>query len=119
MHRQVGRLLHRLDGEILDGLYDDGTLSADPRDHRRPIFIEMAPAGLALLAATARPASSGLFPSLFRLALAARGVIEFIRLNSPLYLAVHFIGQGGIAQPPAPVIARTGMDTQSSGNATR
>jgi hypothetical protein len=71
----------------------------------------MAPARLALFAATTRLASQGLCPALVRLTLVAGGVIEFVGFDSPLQLAIHFIGQGGIAQPPAPAIAGTDMDT--------
>jgi hypothetical protein len=70
----------------------------------------MTPAGLTLLAATTRSASQALCPALFRLALLASGVVEFIRFNGPLYLALHLIGQSGIAQLPTPAIAGPDME---------
>src|SRR5687768_9750900 len=79
LDRTVGRLLHGLDGKILDRLHDDSPVTAHPRDHGGPIFVIMAPAGLALLAAPTRPTSQGLLAPLFRLPLVASGVIEFIR----------------------------------------
>jgi hypothetical protein len=78
----------------------------------------MTPAELTLLAATTRLASQALCPALFRLALLASDVVEFIRFNGPLYLALHLIGQGGIAQPPTPAIAGPDMDAHPSGDAT-
>jgi hypothetical protein len=79
----------------------------------------MPPAGLTLLAPTTRSASQALFPALFRLALLASSVVEFVRFNGPLYLALHLIGQGGIAHPPTPAIAGPDMDAHLSGDATR
>ena len=52
-----------------------------------------------------------------RAALVARSVIEVIRFDRALHLALHLIGQGRIAQPPAPPIAGPDMDTQLSGDA--
>jgi hypothetical protein len=46
-------------------------------------------------------------------------MIEFIRFDSAFQLAIHFIGQGCITQPPAPAIAGTDMDPQLSGDAPR
>jgi hypothetical protein len=57
----------------------------------------MTTARLALLAATTRPVSQGLFPTLLCLALLASRVIEFIRFNRARQLAIHLIGQSGIA----------------------
>jgi hypothetical protein len=116
-HRQVGCLLHRLDGETLGRLEDDRSLAADPRDNGRAIFFVMPPAGLALLATPPCAASQRLLATPFRLALVASGVIEVIRFDRACQLAVHLVGQGGIAQPPAPAIARVDTDTQFSGEA--
>jgi hypothetical protein len=44
------------------------------------------------------------------LALLTSGVIELIRFNGALQLTIGLIGDGGIAQPPAPAIARAAMD---------
>src|SRR5437899_2324093 len=76
LHRHIGCLLHRLDGEILHGLHHDETLSTDPGDDRGPIFIIMAPARLALLAATTRLVPQRLLPTLLCLSLLASGVVE-------------------------------------------
>src|SRR6185295_15665979 len=62
-HRDAGRLLHRLHGEIFGRLDDDRPLATDPGDHGRPIFVIMAPARLALLTATTCPASQQLLPA--------------------------------------------------------
>src|SRR5712691_9859759 len=43
LHRDVSRLLHRLDGEISGRVEDDSALAAYPRDDRRSIFIIMTP----------------------------------------------------------------------------
>src|SRR5438128_1042813 len=93
-HCQVGGLLYRLHREIFGRLDHDGTLAADPRDDRRPVFVIMAPAGLALLAATTRSASQRLLPALRRLPLVAGGMVEVIRFHRACQLAVHLIGQG-------------------------
>jgi hypothetical protein len=52
------------------------------------------------------------------LALLASGMVEVIGFDRSLQLAVHLIGQGGIAQPPTPAIAGPNMNTQFSGNAS-
>src|ERR1700752_1114510 len=88
---QVSCLLHGLDGKILDGLYDDETLSAHPCDHRRSVFVVMPSAGLTFLAAMTRPASQGLCPAVLGLAFLTCGVIEFIRFDRARQLAIHFI----------------------------
>jgi hypothetical protein len=64
LHRRVGCLLHRLDGEILDGMDHDGTLLADPHDNRWPVFVIVAPARLPFLVATSRLAPQVLFATL-------------------------------------------------------
>src|SRR4029077_19093680 len=48
---EVGRLLHRLHRAISRRLDDDSPLATDPRDDRGPIFVIVAPTGLAFLAA--------------------------------------------------------------------
>jgi hypothetical protein len=57
----------------------------------------MAPTGLALLTATTRSAPQRLLPTLFRLPLVARGMVEVIGFNGTLSLTMHLIGQRGIA----------------------
>src|SRR5262249_45278908 len=47
------------------------------------------------------------------------GLIQVVGFDRPRQLPLHLIGQGRIAEPPAPAIARTGMDPQLSGNAAR
>src|SRR5262245_41314617 len=114
---EVRRLLHRLHREILGRLEDHRPLATDPGDDRGPIFLIMATAWLALLPAPACPAAQRLLPALLGLTFVARRVIEVIRFDRALQLAFHLIRQGGIAQPPAPAIARSDMDTHFSGNA--
>ena len=53
---EVSGLLPRADGTSLHGLDHDRPLAADPRDDGRPVFLIMATARLARLAATTRPA---------------------------------------------------------------
>src|SRR5918912_9730 len=69
LHGQVGGLLYRLDREIFGRVDHNGTLAADPRDDGWPGFVEMAPTGLAFLAAPARSASQRLLPALLGLSL--------------------------------------------------
>src|SRR2546421_12232774 len=118
-HSQVGCLLHRLHGEIFGRLDDDRALATDPGDNGRPVFIVVPPPGLAFLAAPTRPASYGLLPTLLRLALVPRRVIEVISFDRALQLALHLVGQGGIAQPPAPPIAGPDMHPYLSGKTPR
>src|SRR5262245_756308 len=115
---EVGGLLPRLHRKIFGRLDDDRTLPADPRDNRRSIFIIMAPTRFALLSATTCPAPQVLFASVFRLPLVAGGVIEFIGFDRARRLALHLMGQGRIAQPPAPSIAGPDMDTYLPRDAT-
>ena len=77
----------------------------------------MASTGLAFLTVTTRAAPQYVLPALRGLPLVARRVIEVIRFDRALQLALHLIGQGGITQPPAPAVARSDMDTQLSGDA--
>src|SRR5215831_4104880 len=119
VHREVRRLLHRGDGEIAGRLEDDGSLATDPGDDGGPVFVVMPPTGLTLLAASTRAASQRFLPALFRLALLPGGVIEVIRFDGALQLALHLVGQGGIAQPPTPAVAGPDMHPQLSGNAAR
>ena len=115
---EVSGLLHCLDGKIAGRVDDDRALAADPGDDRRPVFLIMAPTGLALLAAAPRPAAQGLLPTLLRLSLVPRGVIEVTGFDCALQLALHLIGERGIAQPPAPAVARPDMHPDLSGNAS-
>jgi len=118
VHREVGGLLHRFDGAIPGRLDDHGPLATAPGNHGGPVFVLVAPARLALLAASTRAASQGLLPALLRLALVARRVLERIRFDRPLQLAVHLIGERGIAQPPAPAVAGPDMHPRLSGDAS-
>src|SRR5215813_4093480 len=61
--------------EISGRLEDDSPLATDPRDDGRPVFVIMAPTGLALLPATTRAAPQRFLPTLLRLALVASGMI--------------------------------------------
>jgi hypothetical protein len=105
-----GGFLHRANGEIPDGLQHDGPLAVDPRNDGGPVFVVMTPAGLAPFASTPRSASQGLWPTLFGLALVPSDVIELIGFNRALQLAIGLVGDGSIAQPPAPAIAGADMD---------
>ena len=90
--------------------YHDSPLATDPCNNRWSVFVIMAPAGLTLLAAATRSATQGLFPTVFGLAFLAGGVREVIRFDRARQLAIGFVGDGRIAQPPAPAIARPVMD---------
>jgi len=103
--------LYRLDGEITGRLDDHSPLATDLGDHCWPVFVIMAPAGLTFLAPATRPASQRFLPTVFGLALVPSSVIEVIRFHRALQLAIGFVGDGRIAQPPAPAVARTDMDT--------
>src|SRR5262249_61486587 len=98
---------------------DASCLAADPADDGRPVLIIVPPSGLTFLATPTRAASQRLLAALGRLALLPSGVIEVIRFDGALQLALHLIGQGGIAQPPAPAIAGPDMDPQLFRNSTR
>jgi len=78
----------------------------------------MASAGLACFAATPRAASQRLGPAALGLTRVAGGVIEVIGFPRAGLLAVHLVGQRGMAQPPAPVIARPDMHPHLSGHAS-
>src|SRR5215831_500462 len=116
LHGEVSRLLHCLHREIAGRLDDDSPLPTDPGDNRRPVFVIMAPTGLAFLPPATRAAPQRLLATAFPLPLVASSMVEIISFHSPRQLAVHLIGQGGIAQPPAPTIARADMHPHLSGN---
>src|SRR5438067_1002935 len=78
LHRQVGGLLHRLHREISGRLHYDCPLATDPGDDGRPVFVIVAPTGLALLTATTRAAPQRFLPALWCLAFVASRVIQFI-----------------------------------------
>src|SRR5215831_14867951 len=77
-HGDLGCLLYRLHREIFGRLDDDIPLTTDPGDDRRPIFVIVAPTGLAFLAAPPRPAAQRLLPAVLGLALVSGGVIEVV-----------------------------------------
>src|SRR5262249_7137266 len=79
----------------------------------------MAPAGLALLAAPTRAAPQRFLPAVLGLPLVASSLVEVISFHRAFQPAIGFIGQGRIAQPPTPAIARPGMHTQLSSNTPR
>src|SRR4029450_10238116 len=119
LHGEVGGLLHRLDRKVPCRVDHDATLTAYPSDNGRPIFVVMAPAGLAFLATPPWLAAQRFLPTLLGLPLLASRVIEIIRFHGALQLPLHLVGQGGIAQPPTPAIARPPMHPQLSRNAAR
>ena len=90
-----------------------------PGEDGRPVFGVMAPAGLACLAAPTRAASQRLLPALRGLALVARSMVEVISFDCPVQLTTDLIGEGGMAQPPAPAVASPDMAPRLSGNAAR
>src|SRR5262252_10458239 len=113
---EVSGLLHGLHGEIAGRLEDDRPLATDPGDNRWPIFVIMAPAWLALLATPTCTAAQRLLSTSFCLSLIASGVREVVGFDRPSQLPPDLIGQGRIAQPPAPAIPRADMHAQLSGN---
>jgi hypothetical protein len=46
-------------------------------------------------------------------------MVEIIGFDCLCQLPTHLIGQGGIAQPPAPAVTRSDMDAQLFGNPPR
>jgi hypothetical protein len=46
-------------------------------------------------------------------------MIQVVGFDRPLQLPLHLIGQGGVAEPPAPAIPRADMDSHLSGDAPR
>src|SRR2546423_9306519 len=90
-HRDLSRLLHRLDREIFGRLDDDSPLATDPGNNRGPVFVIMAPTRLTFLAAPTRSTPQRLLPTLLGLPLLASGVVEIIRFDDPFQLTLHFI----------------------------
>src|SRR4030095_3111362 len=119
LHREVRRLLDGLHGEIAGRLDDDRPLPTDPSDNRRPLLVIRATTGLALLPPAPRAAPQRLLAAAVRLPLVTGGVVEVIGFHGACQLAVGFRGEGRIAQPPAPAIARTAMHPQLSCNTSR
>src|SRR5215467_9637953 len=119
LHGEVGGLLHCFDRKVPCRVDHDRSLTTDPGDDRRTVFVVVPPTKLAFLAATTRSAAQMFFSALLRLPLLASGVIEVIRFHGALQLPLYLVGQGGIAQPPAPTVAGPAMDAQLSGNAAR
>src|SRR5215471_21171603 len=62
-HREVCRLLYRLDREITGRMDHDSSLAADPGDDGGPVFVIMAPSGLAFLPAPTRTAPQCFLPA--------------------------------------------------------
>src|SRR5215470_19040907 len=119
LYSKIGRFLHRLHREIFGRVDDHSPLPTDPGDNRWPVFVVMAPPGLAFLAAPTWSASQHLLPALLGLPLVAGGLVEVIRFHRAFQLAVHLIGEGRIPEPPAPAVAGPTMDTQLAGNPPR
>src|SRR5262245_13667080 len=115
---EVGRLLHGLHREITCRLEDDSPLATDPGDDGGPVFVIVAPTGLALLAPATRPASQRFLPARRRWPLGASGMVEVIGFHCPFQLAMHLVGERGIAEPPAPAIARSDVNAHFPGNAS-
>src|SRR5262245_63092521 len=64
LHREVGCLLHRFDGEIPRRLDDHCPLATDPGNNGGPVFVIVAPAWLAPLPPPTRGAAPGFLPAL-------------------------------------------------------
>src|SRR5262249_14588060 len=96
---------------------DDRSLATDSGDDGWPVFVIVASTRLTLFATTTCTAPQCFLPALRRLPLVARGMVELIGFDSACQLTVHLIGEGGIAQPPAPPIAGAAMEPQLSGDA--
>jgi hypothetical protein len=94
VHREVSRLLDRLDCEIAGRLDDDRSLATDPGDDGGPVFVIMAPAWCAFLAPPTCLATQQLFPTPLGLILLASGVIEFIGFDRACQLAIGCVGDG-------------------------
>ena len=97
-----GGLLPRRDGPILDTLHHHGPWAAHPGAEGRPVWVIMAPARRALLAATTRPASQRLRPPLLRVSLLRSAVRACIRCTGARPLPLPRLRPRGMAQPPAP-----------------
>src|SRR5207244_7706691 len=108
---EVSGLLHRLDRKVPCRVDHDATLTAHPGDHGRPIFVVMAPPGLAFLAAPPWRTAQRFRPARLGLSLVSVGVSEVIGFARPFSLTTELIGQGRIAQPPAPAVACADMDS--------
>jgi hypothetical protein len=119
LHGEVSGLLHRFDREIAGRVDDHRSLATDPGDDSGPVFVVMPSTGLALLATSTGAASQRLLATTWRLPFVTGGMVEVIRFHRAFELAVHLIGQGGIAQPPAPAVAGPAMDAQLAGNPPR
>src|SRR5262249_9296062 len=90
----------------------------DPGNDGRTIFVIMAPAGLTLFASATGSAAQRLLAAPFRLALVASGVVELIGFDRPLQPASSLVGQGCVAQPPAPAVTGAAMNALLPGDAT-
>src|SRR5262245_44802800 len=119
LYGEVGGLLHRLDRKVPCRVDHDTTLTAHPGDNGRPIFVVMAPPGLAFLATPPWLAAQRFRPSHLGLSLESGGMIQVVGFDCPRQLPLHFVGESRMAQPPTPAIARPHMHPHLSDNATR
>src|SRR5262245_34021419 len=78
LHGEVGGLLPRLDRKVPCRVDHDATLTTHPSDNGRPIFVVMAPSGLAFLATPPWRAAQRFRPARLGLSLVSGGVIEVI-----------------------------------------
>src|SRR5215217_9583635 len=88
---EVSSFLDGLHREIFGRLDNHRPLAAHPGDNGGPVFVIVAPARLAFLAAPPRVAPQRLLPTTCGLALLASSVIELIRFHRALHLALHLI----------------------------
>ena len=117
--RQLGRFLHRLHRAICGRLEATRPLPPAPSHERGPVFVVMAPTGLAWRAAPPGAAPQGLFPTGCGLTLLPGGVLEVLGFHRACQRAVGFLGEGRMTSPPTPAIARTPMDSSRPGHAPR
>jgi len=116
---EVGGLLHGLHGKIARRLDDDRPLTTDPGDDRGPVFVVVAPTGLAFLPTATCAAPQRLLATALRLSLVAGSMVEVIGFHRALQPTIGFVGDGGIPEPPAPAITGPTMDAQLAGNPPR
>src|SRR5262245_19490564 len=99
---KISRFLHCLHGEIIGRLDDHSPLPTVPGDNGWPVFVVMVPTGLAFPAAAMWSAPQGFWATMFGSTFLPSSKIEVIRFHCTRHLAISFIGDGRIAQPPAP-----------------
>ena len=103
------RLLPGLPGEIAGRLEAARPLAPAPGDDGRPVLGLMARPGSRCLRRPRARRPRNFFPPLRGLTLVARGVREVIGFDCAVPVTLPLLGQGGMAQPPAPAVAGPAM----------